>query len=403
MAVKSTHPLFQGKEVNHIQSWDQWLNLWNNMPILEVRHSLLHVGLKVPVGQRHWDSAKRDYVPAENFDDRVLFYLRVADGWYEEESFTRERPPFGNGNPQYQTGLGTLKGNGIMSRRLAGKAFAVLFSGLFVLPEMEQPYWREERRPYWQCLEGKIVITLLRFFRIESTGRYSMRIRIRNLPHRRWNGEFSLSSESSDVKQHLCERVCQSLTEFLVFLWEKYEPQLMGKPYYGEPLTQEHKKQEEQRLARNEREQKFADSLAKHHYLLARMLIQLGEWKLLMDLTKDESMDERTLGLLQRFAMRGTVEVHIYTGDYCSLQIRNRAPLSLEEVYAHGNWPHCDVAKFLLLYAAREKGRKQKEAGEEAQRKLLREARERQEVEDRERMAKELENKAAKLRKGKDV
>ena len=71
MELKSEHPLLVGTK-NHIETWDQWQQLWNNAPVIEFRAGLLHIGFEVPYkGHSPWDQGNETR-------DRISFYLDVA-------------------------------------------------------------------------------------------------------------------------------------------------------------------------------------------------------------------------------------------------------------------------------------------------------------------------------------
>lgn len=64
--MKAVQPL--EKSVRRVQSWKDWKNAWDSTERLEFLHSLLHFGFEA-------------HLEDEEFTERVLFYLQVAEGW----------------------------------------------------------------------------------------------------------------------------------------------------------------------------------------------------------------------------------------------------------------------------------------------------------------------------------
>lgn len=395
--IRTNHPLM-GK-ITHLDSWVMWYMAWRRNSCVEVRHGLLHVGLDFPINRDRYRYNSRGHHRQRRLDtqeERILFYLRVADGWTSAQNFVlkdeqwcgSERGPatFSNLTPPEQR------------QRLAAKAFAMLFSGPFVSFDEERArkdYDYQRAGSYWKRLGAREVLALLRFFRVTRLG-------LNNLPVRYHENPWS--DAVGEIRAHLLARVERFLVDFICFLWEKFKPQERN-AWFRDSTKPTEEEQEKAAAAKEhtEREQKFADSLARHHYLLARMLVQLGH----IDKLNKLPMDERTLRLLRHFAlrMRITVNVHDSKGR---LKGVNRSVASLGEVLAFRDTfsyredsARKDVAQFILPYDAEAEAVRKTEEAEAPQRAAAAAELARQEVASREAEADKLEERAKALRTGK--
>jgi hypothetical protein len=373
MATRSDHPLLVGEKTHFFESWEEWLECWDTRREIELRHSLLHFGLRTLGRGLRWvySGGESGLIPTENSEERVLFYLRIADGWLKNGNFAyrrkgEEQPLYPLNSPTlpYTTGLGTLEGAGELERRLAEKAFAVLFGELTTVPDRNNRkrvsvlnYWPADyKRDVWlyaHHLSTREVVAFLRFFRVEKG-------RIRNLPGATYRGEPLLPGDvSGDVRAHLIGRVQKFLADLVVFLWTKFSPQkqcvsydLQRKMAKGEKTLSEDETEEVKGVEEfNRAGQEFAKSLARHHYLLALILVYLGELRRLYDLP----MDERTVRLLTRFALRKEVKPRGPGESVVYGYGNERKPESLEEVMTYSTGVRSAVARFLLLHKSKER------------------------------------------------
>lgn len=354
---RTTHPLLQG-EMTHIQSWREWRELWDKNPCVEMRHSLLHFGLRVPLGIHCGEETGWTRVN-ELYSERVLFYLMLADGWCGDTSqFSCEpqRPHYLN-DSGFETGLGVLKGDGTLRQRLAQKAFAVLFGSL--VPRSGGKRDEGERRVglnhydyngklerlYVHHMSSEETIALLRFFR-PCWGRWE-RDHLSNLLNRNLGGKFP---RHGDVADHLVEKVWKFLADWLVSLWDIKMPEEQMFYTKSQNPTEEFLRAEAQDSFKRKLE--FHGLLKRHHFLFAVMLVCLGEGKRLRKM----QMDERTLRLLQRFAMAARVPSETYDEERGCLGREERRPQSLEEAMNFGESPmRRGVAEFLLFHRTRKK------------------------------------------------
>ncbi len=128
-----THPLEQeALRIFSIVNWNHWKKLWDETSVFEFRHSLLHFGFKVKCDTQ-WQ-----------YDERIIFYLEIADGFNESFEFYRENPSL---------------------QKLARKAFEVLC----------QTFFKQEENGHdsnlFQRLEEQTVSgKLLWFFRSNKYG-----------------------------------------------------------------------------------------------------------------------------------------------------------------------------------------------------------------------------------------
>lgn len=402
MAIRSTHPLKQS-ELTYLQNWKQWLEIWNANPCLEVRHSVLHFGLETPLGQLYGEETGWRPVD-ETYSERILFYLSAADGWNEgPEGFALEPPDgrFHSNRPRFNTSLGLLKGDGALGQRLAQKAFAALFNAL--VPSPGKRGEEEEQRglnrynsrgelvwSYAYYMTQKDVVAFLRFFR--PIGGSSFRgIHLRNLPQ----GDFF--GPLGEVNKRLIERVRSFLADYLVFLWKKEEPIQPGWSYTeGRNAEEEGRRQEA--LKRFGEEMKLYNLLKRHRFLMAVMLLCLGEGERLYPLVKDE----RTLKLVHQFAMGAKVDSNIYNKErgYLEAKGEGRRPQSLEEAHRYGDSLRSEAAKYLLLRGIIKKAESEREEWERPHRERAQAERAERAREAREKEAEALRKKADELFQG---
>lgn len=400
MAIRSTHPLKQNK-ITHLQNWKQWMEIWNNNPCLEVRHSLLHFGLEMPLGQLH--SKETDWKTTnETYSERILFYLSVADGWHlDPQSFALELPErrsYRGGDPRFDTSLGVLEGNGVLGQRLAQKAFVALFNALIprteVKGEREQRiglnsyhYGRPSGTPYYQKMSSRETVALLRFFRPVGDS-LDKGVHLQNFPDRTFFGPLG------EVTNHLIERVRNFLSDYLVFLWENKEP--VKPKFYGEARDAEIGCHRQEALNRFSEEMAFYSLLKRRRFLMAVMLLCLGKSERLYPLDKDE----RTLKFLHQFAMSAEVTSEIYYEKEGRLILGRRRPQSLEEAWQYGRGPRSEAAKYLLFRAISKKAENEHRDSERPHKERLEAELEQWRREEREKEAEALRKKADELLQG---
>src|SRR3989338_2646269 len=73
--IQLVHPLL-AFEVSFIESWDAWKKWWQGTLPIDLRDSLLYLGLRV-----HFQTQ-------EEYRDCVVLYLGIADGYCSFDSFT---------------------------------------------------------------------------------------------------------------------------------------------------------------------------------------------------------------------------------------------------------------------------------------------------------------------------
>jgi len=353
MTIRSDHPLLQG-EITHLKNWQEWRALWDANPSIDVRHGLLHIGFQVPHSQRERDHRTGQIIPFKYSEDRLGFYLAVADGWTDYNHFHSSDLRESYGERRHEEGFFNLT-TSRKRQRLAGKAFAVLMNTWlepFDEKRAEKDYGYRNRVLPWQNFSGHDVCAVLRFFRIYQ--RYSPYMgyesRFVNLPE---DYLWRTSHLPPEVRPHLKERVKEFLTQFILFLWKEYKPRFVWVSE-KEPYGEEERREIEQGRNFNQQEKLFAANLPHHRYLFARMLIELHQGQVLKILQSLEPLDERLLRALQRFSLRAKSSTASYDPIKDEVLEMERRVFSLAEVLiASRSSSRTTIAKFLLLRNAK--------------------------------------------------
>jgi hypothetical protein len=175
--------------VGTIGGWEQWLTLWNENPIAEIRHSLLHFGLKVPYGR-------------ESFGDRIRFYISVADTLGDSwDSFVERDESAREFNSTF--GRSSLRS---IRNEVAKKAYEVLWNEVLNKQDKNRdkswpPLWLET------LTHPDVFKDLIHFFRLGEDGRMV-------------NPHFY----PSRLSDHISEGTKEFLYQFCTFGWEGFFP-----------------------------------------------------------------------------------------------------------------------------------------------------------------------------------
>ena len=161
-SLKTNEPL------SVISGWQEWKTFWEQTPIAECRHSLLHWGFAVRTQSQ------------EEFFDRILFYFDVADGWIyssnfkiaDEEDWCSQWTPLMEEEKLNPQPLSSVR------RILAEKAFRELCKNFFKEKDkyVQQRIDSIEETRWFAKLNFGILEKVLWFFRYEDH-------RIRNMPY----------------------------------------------------------------------------------------------------------------------------------------------------------------------------------------------------------------------------
>lgn len=194
------------KPIRTRTSWRQWLVQWNGAETFEEMSNLLFDGFITPLkdgSEYMW--GHREYTR----EDRILFYLKQADGWDEYLFFDRK----GDYSTQYplherKTGKLEMQTMRDLRKKLAEKAFEELCVHFFkVSPSDPQ---REERHEWMHRWITKMTPTVfagvMSFYRIEPQERHDD-MKIVNLP-------------SASNPSHHEKTAINFLLELSKFIWE---------------------------------------------------------------------------------------------------------------------------------------------------------------------------------------
>ncbi len=147
--METKHPLLEKASIKTVRTWKEWREAWDSTNQLEFLHSLLHSGFEIDIGI----DSERDF---KDHEDRILFYLRVAEG-HSDRSLDSYHPV----------------------RKLAIKAFKVLCTSYFksaAASNINRSLSRTSLR------ELKIHEAVLHFFRPEEDLDVDGRLGLQNLP-----------------------------------------------------------------------------------------------------------------------------------------------------------------------------------------------------------------------------
>lgn len=160
--VDENHPLLVGTHKT-ILHWYEWKQRWDEAPNLETRLGLLSVGFDIAYGYDPYDKTT-------TIDDRICFYLSVADGHRYSTNFQRvpddhriQGEVFGKHTQNLTEAL----------QRVAKQAFKALAGRFFRDKEDRREPGRFETTRWLE--DEKVIGKLLWFFRVDKNGR------IRNL------------------------------------------------------------------------------------------------------------------------------------------------------------------------------------------------------------------------------
>ncbi len=215
----SAHPLMN-RPIRPILSWDQWLQRWEAVETTNEMISLLHRGFDVPMNKRY---GHEEYT----HEDRVLFYLGIADGWhmyasdFEKPDDQRDAFCVGydkNGNDVKKTSAGLRK-------EITEKAFAMLCIHFFKLDNEGKPLhpefgkYREVSPIDWfirSIITEKLFPGLLHFFRLEPPPFLCLDQEVPWVRNLRRGSE-----EQSNYERHLSEFLVQ--LAHVLWKWKEVE------------------------------------------------------------------------------------------------------------------------------------------------------------------------------------
>jgi len=112
------HPL-ASEGIIPIASWIEFVAIWNDTPLAEFRHSLLHFGFNIQISN------------SEEWRNRILFYMKYADGYEDfNENFYFQERGTSTYVPNYSS-FGERLGIEDVRKQVARKAFDVLCERIF--------------------------------------------------------------------------------------------------------------------------------------------------------------------------------------------------------------------------------------------------------------------------------
>lgn len=168
----AVHDLFS-RDVRPPYNWHEWLTRWNVAKTTPEVLGLLHCGFDVNMG-RHYGE------PEYSVEDRLAFYLRIANGWHDSELL---RTPEERKSNDY--------GSAEARKPFARKAFDIVCQRFFKQSEKysvnEKNWWVD-----W-ILSEKVLTALQNFFRVEKKYLHvpdSDNVVVRNLPERPFQSDF---------------------------------------------------------------------------------------------------------------------------------------------------------------------------------------------------------------------
>src|SRR5258708_6415802 len=166
------HDLFS-REIKPIYNSKEWLDRWNAAATLEEMIGLLHCGFTVPPRNAYNE-------PEYDQSDCILFYLKIADGWADDDLLRTPEEIQTHSQAQYDLGY-DQNGNrrkidaNEVRQIVAVKAFELVSHNFFRKREKDEP-----GRP--GALSGRLFPAIQSFFRLEQ-GRYSFQGEVvRNAP-----------------------------------------------------------------------------------------------------------------------------------------------------------------------------------------------------------------------------
>ncbi|MFA6315286.1 MAG: hypothetical protein WC648_02885 [Candidatus Paceibacterota bacterium] len=164
------------REIRPICDWSEWIELWQRAKRFEEMLGLLHVGLDVPINGYYPDG--RSY----NGVDRVIFYLKIADGWRNswllrladenQENYVLGQDEFGNK---------IRKTPSEMRQLLARKAFDILCLNFFKPELYDKKMGDHNQTLNYVITEEPLFPAIRNFFRTEKAT-LSEGMDVRNLP-----------------------------------------------------------------------------------------------------------------------------------------------------------------------------------------------------------------------------
>jgi hypothetical protein len=216
--VQEVHPLLL-KKVSPIINWHDWLKLWESAGSFQMMESLLHCGFDISL-HSWWGQGQPE--PEYVEDDRLLFYLSVAEGCVGS-SLSFEIPK--ESGIQYEVGYDergyTVRKYPYQIRQqLATKAFDVLCSNFFKKVElMGGGRHGDHLNDRWRLLvdSDRLFGAIQKFFRVDPG----------------YRGEGSICNLRTGDEERWSQRERQTVTFLLnlaTFLWEWREETFSSKP-----------------------------------------------------------------------------------------------------------------------------------------------------------------------------
>ncbi|HVN26264.1 MAG TPA: hypothetical protein VMT99_01240 [Candidatus Paceibacterota bacterium] len=296
------HDLFT-REIRPLHNWNEWLERWQAAVTIEEMLGLLHVGFEVPMGTRHWEEKKYDHI------DRVLFYMKMADGWSNGSLLKKAGDPdkeyeFGQDKRGYVT---KRKPHG-MRQILAKKAFDLLCQNFFGSFELEgSGKHGDEWNRHWELdvVTPRFFPSLVKFFRTEKGWLDEESIRIPNLNVPEWQDASHYEAKARDF-----------VVKLSTFMWGWKEPDY----FCGE---------EEDRAAAVGENEKLRSRIETAKPWILEVLIGLNEWTLIRE--RLLSLDRACLDKLKEIAFRTKLSRHLHP------VIEDRKVASLDEAYFAGS------------------------------------------------------------------
>jgi len=261
------------REIRPIRNWHEWLQRWQAAVTMDEMIGLLHRGFEVDLGQVAFDEEKYDD------EDRVLFYLGIADGWasYDilrsPDNVNAERREYRFGRDKNGSNLYISR---VEARRMvATKAFDMLCLNFFK-PELHICRGSDDPEVSWgeQVATEKLLPAIQSFFRIDSE---ILKRRIRNLTGR-------------DDPSHTEKLAIDFLLSLSTFLWKWSEENIP---------SWESKKRQDEIKQRNLTKRSRLDAVKPW---MVEVLSQLGQVSMLERWVLD--LDQACLDKLEEIALR---------------------------------------------------------------------------------------------------
>jgi len=227
---KAVHPLLT-REIRPIYNWCEWLACWESGQGYQWFESLLHVGFQVSLESGKYGEKEYDRI------DRIIFYLKVADGWasYSSSSFWHSTDPRDSVSLGWDSeGHRVTKTMAELRQLLARKAFDVLCLNFFKMEKLGRGRDGEFFNEGWENVVSseRLFPVIMNFFRVEEE---FSRFRMCNLV---------LNSLNEERRSHNEKQAVAFLLNLAEFIWER--PSDLLPPYW---LKGEEKEKFEKQLA----------------------------------------------------------------------------------------------------------------------------------------------------------